>query len=58
MTIEMSIENVLTLIIKNIENKNYFNAITIAEDIIEQIKEKNKESKQEKTPKDDKDTTG
>ena len=48
MTIEMSIENVLVLIIKNIENKNYFNAIAIAEYAIKQIEEKNKELKQEK----------
>ena len=52
MTIEMSIKNVLALIIKNIENKKYFNAIAVAESVIKKIEEKNKKSKQEKAQKD------
>lgn len=50
MTIEMSIENVLALIVKNIENKNYFNAMAMAEYAIEQIKEHNESIEIKKTP--------
>ena len=57
MTIDISIETVLALIVKNIENRNYFNAIAIAEYSIKQIEEKNKESKQEKASKDDRNIT-
>ena len=50
MTIEMSIENVLALIIKNIENKNYFNAIAAAKLAIKQIEEHNESIEIKKTP--------
>jgi len=51
MKIEMSIKSILQLIIKNIENKNYFNAIELANSIIEQIEKQ--EKNKEKTSKDD-----